>query len=69
MIVEWSLSAIEDRTLIFDYIELDDPLSAIAIDEQIMQQTTRLIQFPESGRPGRVTGTRELIICSSSDLI
>ena len=62
MIIEWSLFAVEDRTRIFDYIEQDDPMAAVDVDERIMGQTAKLAQFPESGRLGRVKGTRELII-------
>lgn len=62
MRLEWSLSAIEDREAIFDYIELDNPQAAIDIDERISARAEGLRQFPESGRPGRVEGTRELVI-------
>ncbi len=62
MIIEWSLFAIEDRTRIFDYIEQDNPMAAIAVDERIMDQTARLARFPESGRPGRVDATRKLVV-------
>ncbi len=62
MRLEWSLSAIEDREAIFDYIEQDNPQAAIDIDEHISVRVEGLRQFPESGRPGRVEGTRELVI-------
>ena len=62
MKIVWSLFAVEDRTGIFDYIEQDDPSTAINVDERIMEQTEKLTQFPELGRPGRVEGTRELVV-------
>ena len=62
MKIEWSLFAVEDRTRIFDYIEQDDPLAAVVVDERIMEQTATLSAFPECGRLGRVEGTRELVI-------
>ena len=58
----WSAFARVDREAIFDYIAAQNPLAAIAVDERIQSATERLIQFPESGRPGRVEGTRELVI-------
>jgi len=58
----WSAFARADREAIFDYIAAQNPLAAIAVDERIQSATERLIQFPESGRPGRVEGTRELVI-------
>jgi toxin ParE1/3/4 len=35
MVLEWSVFAIADRNLIFDYIEAENPRSAVAIDEKI----------------------------------
>ncbi len=52
----------DDRERIFDFIEQDDPRTAMAVDERIASQVLVLLQFPEGGRPGRVEGTRELII-------
>lgn len=58
----WSAFALADREGIFIHIEADNPSAAIAIDERIAAAARRLVDFPESGRPGRVSGTRELII-------
>jgi addiction module RelE/StbE family toxin len=60
--LEWAAYAQADRDAIFDYIEADSPQSAIAVDERIREQVGRLARFPESGRPGRIEGTRELVI-------
>jgi toxin ParE1/3/4 len=60
--VEWSCFAVEDRIRIFDYIEQDDPLTAVVVDERIMEQTATLEQFPQCGRQGRVEATRELVV-------
>lgn len=62
MQLEWSIFAQTDREAIFDYIEADSPQAAIAVDDRIRQQVEGLIKFPEMGRPGRIEGTRELII-------
>jgi toxin ParE1/3/4 len=58
----WSLYALSDRDAIFSYIEADNPRAAVHVDEQIAAAVQRLIEFPESGRPGRVAGTRELVV-------
>jgi toxin ParE1/3/4 len=63
--LEWSRFAIEDRSQIFDYIELDNPRAAVAVDERIKKHVAALARFPEMGRPGRVDGTRELVIAST----
>lgn len=54
----WSPYARSDRDAIFSYIEADNPRAAVHVDEQIVVAVRRLIEFPESGRPG----TRELVI-------
>ncbi|MBS4001975.1 MAG: type II toxin-antitoxin system RelE/ParE family toxin [Afipia sp.] len=58
----WSVFALADRDGIFTHIEADNPRAAIAVDERIAAAARRLVDFPESGRPGRVAGTRELVI-------
>jgi addiction module RelE/StbE family toxin len=58
----WSAFALSDRDAIFTYIEADNPSAAVMIDERIMAATRRLIDFPASGRVGRIAGTRELVI-------
>jgi addiction module RelE/StbE family toxin len=58
----WSASALSDRDAIFTYIEANNPSAAIMIDERIMAATRRLVDFPASGRVGRIAGTRELVI-------
>jgi addiction module RelE/StbE family toxin len=60
--VEWSQFATADREAIFDYIEADNPKAAIVIDDRIRRHIEQLRNFPESGRPGRIEGTRELVI-------
>jgi toxin ParE1/3/4 len=62
MRLEWSAYALADRNAIFDYIEADSPRAAITVDERIREQVETLRKFPESGRPGRIDGTRELVI-------
>ena len=71
MRIEWSLLAIEDRDRIFDYydIDQDNPRAAVMVDERIAQQLEVLTDHPEFGRPGRVDGTRELVISRTPYLV
>ena len=62
MRLEWSAYALADRIAIFDYIEADSPRAAVAVDDRIREQAETLAHFPNSGRPGRIEGTRELVI-------
>jgi toxin ParE1/3/4 len=60
--IEWSPFALADRDAIFDYIEAESPRAAVVIDDRIRRHVGQLRRFPESGRPGRIEGTRELVI-------
>jgi toxin ParE1/3/4 len=62
MILEWSVFALADREAIFDYIEADSPRAAVSVDERIQACVENLKRFPEMGRPGRIEGTRELVV-------
>ncbi len=62
MRVQWSVLAQADRDAIFDYIEADSPQAAITVDNRIQAQIETLAQFSQTGRLGRVEGTRELVI-------
>jgi len=59
--LEWSHFALNDREIIFDYVEAESPRSAVMIDETIETTADQLIAFPETGRVGRIAGTRELM--------
>jgi len=60
--VEWAPLALADREAIFDFIEATSPRTAATIDERIAAAVRRLSYFPGIGRPGRVRGTRELVV-------
>ena len=62
MKIEWSVSARADREAIFNYIEANNPSAAITVDKRISDRLNILLRLPRSGRPGRVEGTREVVI-------
>ena len=41
---------------------MENPAVAVLVDERIVAAVRRLIDFPASGRVGRIAGTRELVI-------
>jgi len=57
----WTRIANADRRAIREYIAQDNPAAALALDVLISEQTNRLPEHPELGRPGRIAGTRELV--------
>ena len=62
MSIRWIPKAQRNRLEQLEYIAQDNPLAAINQDEEIERQINMLLAHPQMGRPGRVTGTRELVI-------
>lgn len=62
MRLQWSISARADRASILDYIAQESLSSALEVDERIGAVDPQLRQFSESGRRGKVRGTRELLV-------
>lgn len=60
MQIRWSPDAAADLHNIVDYIRLDNPAAAQRVGRTIYQRLSVLRDFPQSGRIGRVEGTREL---------
>ncbi len=65
MSIRWLPQAQRNRLEQLEYIAQDNPLAAINQDEEIERQINMLLAHPQMGRPGRVTGTRELVISST----
>ena len=57
----WTPEAIQDRDIIYDHIEADNPIAALALDELLAEKAVRLVDHPSQGRIGRVAGARELV--------
>jgi len=62
MRLEWLPQTQNDFDEIIDYIAEDNPLSAIEQGDEIESQVAGLLDNRQHGRPGRVKGTRELVI-------
>ncbi len=69
MKVVWLRRAVWHLRSIKTYISADNPRAASALLQRIHEAATRLGTFPEMGRVGRVSGTRELPIVNSPYLI
>jgi toxin ParE1/3/4 len=62
MRVRWTEPAASDLTHICGYIEQHDGTNtARRVAISIYERVSGLVEFPERGRPGRRSGTRELI--------
>jgi toxin ParE1/3/4 len=51
------------------YIGDHNPVAAIEMGDAIEAFVGRLAGFPESGRPGRVPGTRELVVTGTPFIV
>ena len=60
--LKWPHFAIADRSEIFQHMVIDSPPNAALVNERLESQVSRLEQLPNMDRPGRVAGTRELVI-------
>lgn len=54
--------ALSDREAIMDYIAADNPLAAAALDDEFEAKAEQARQRPTLYKPGRVTGTREIVV-------
>lgn len=62
MNVVWTSRALEDLEAIRRYIETDDARAAMRVVVRILRLTSQLEFTAFIGRPGRVSGTRELVM-------
>jgi len=60
--LEWKASAVADLMAIVDYISDDNPDAALALMDEIQGKVEQLPAHPKRCRPGRVNGTRELVV-------
>jgi toxin ParE1/3/4 len=66
----WSPEAINDLAALRAYIERDDPAAARRVALHIIRNVETLLpENPEMGRPGRVPGTRELVIARTPFIV
>ena len=69
MRVEWLRAALVDLDDIADYIARDNLDAAERIVVAILRAAENLGQFPAAGRPGRVPGTRELVVSGTPYIV
>jgi addiction module RelE/StbE family toxin len=60
--VEWRDAARRDLLSIIDYISDDNPTAAQRLKDEIEGKVSKLPRHPKLYRPGRVDGTREMIV-------
>ncbi len=63
--LEWSEAARADLLAIVDYISDDNPDAAQRLKDDIEAKASKLPEFPKLYRPGRIEGTREMVVWSN----
>ena len=61
-VVEWRQTARADLLTIVDYISDDNPDVAPQLKDDIEAKVAKLPEHPKLYRPGRVAGTREMVV-------
>lgn len=62
MQVKWLRRALQNLTDEAEYIAQDDPAAARLVVQRIFDAVDLLVDNPAIGHPGRIHGTRELVV-------
>lgn len=69
MKIAWHAQARRDLMGIVRYVAEDDVDAALRLRDTVRGQTALLADMPDMGRPGRVPGTRELVIAGTRYIV
>ena len=69
MTIVWSPRAIEHLAHLRAYIAQDNPKAANRVAAALLDAVERVAELPNLGRPGRIAGTRELVVPGTPYLI
>ena len=69
MRIFWSRSAQSDLREATEFIALDSPSAADAIEDRLLAAIEGLVDHPEKGRSGLRAGTRELVVARTPYLV
>jgi toxin ParE1/3/4 len=62
MNIIWYAEAVQDLSELREYIRRDNPRAAQSVAQRILKIVALLRDQPSLGKPGRVDGTRELVV-------
>jgi toxin ParE1/3/4 len=69
MRLEWLPQALRNLDDEARHIAEDNPIAAALVVERVLTAVSMLAHQPELGRPGRVRGTRELVVLKTRLLV
>jgi toxin ParE1/3/4 len=67
--IEWLRAALDNLNAVAEYISRDNPIAAARAVAAIVKAVENLERFPASGRPGRISGTRELVVSGTPYIV
>jgi plasmid stabilization system protein ParE len=67
--VRWLRAALRNLDEEASYIAADDPHAARLVVARVLDAVAQLVEQPDLGRPGRVPGTRELVVLKTRYLV
>jgi toxin ParE1/3/4 len=69
MKVIWSASAVRQLQEVVDYLQDESAARAVTIRRRILATVGLIGQMPDSGRTGRIDGTREAVVPRSPYIV
>ncbi len=69
MRIIWSPTALDDLKHVRSYIARRNPAAAADVAKAILEAVQNLTRYPSMGRPGRLPGTRELVISGTPFIV
>jgi toxin ParE1/3/4 len=69
MKVVWTTGARDSLRIVHSYIAASNPIAAKQVTRRIRHATDKLVMFPNIGRIGRLSNTRELVVSDLPFLI
>ena len=69
MVIKWLKKALHNVEQAHDYIARDNPQAAVRIVLKIQAAVAQLADSPYIGRPGRVEGTKELVVLQTPYIV
>ena len=69
MRLDWTRPALSDLKDAGDFISLHNPVAAERMADRVKEAVEYLTKYPNMGRPGRVSGTRELVVSGTPFIV
>ena len=69
MQLKWTKPAIHDLVEAGHYIEQHNPQAAKNMSQRVQEAVENLLDFPNIGRPGRVSETKELVVSGTPFIV